>query len=81
MRTINFTEEDIKKSKLALVNQNLDSLQSAFLMQYITNLEATIYKVADILKKIDLDKYVYTKTRQKEIIKDLLEILEGENNG
>ncbi len=39
MRTINFYEEDIKQCKLALVNQNLTSLQSAFLMQYINNIE------------------------------------------
>lgn len=39
MRTINFNEEDIKQCKLALAKQNLTSLQSAFLMQYITNIE------------------------------------------
>ena len=39
MRTIYFNEEDIKQCKLALVNQNLTSLQSAFLMQYINNIE------------------------------------------
>lgn len=39
MRTINFNEEDIKQCKLALAKQNLTSLQSAFLMQHITNIE------------------------------------------
>ena len=39
MRTINFDGEDINQCKLALANQNLTPLQSAFLMQYITNIE------------------------------------------
>lgn len=39
MRTINFSEEDIKQCKLALIKQSLTPLQSAFLMQYITNIE------------------------------------------
>lgn len=39
MRTIPFNDEDIKECKLALVNQNLTSLQSAFLSQHITNIE------------------------------------------
>lgn len=39
MRTINFNEEDIKQCKLALAKQNLTSLQSAFLMQHIINIE------------------------------------------
>ena len=39
MRTINFSEEDIKQCKLALTKQSLTPLQSAFLMQYITNIE------------------------------------------
>lgn len=39
MRIINFSEEDIKQCKLALAKQSLTPLQSAFLMQYITNIE------------------------------------------
>ena len=37
--TINFNDEDIKNAKIGLANQTLTSLQSAFLMQYIINLE------------------------------------------
>lgn len=42
MRTIEFNDNDIKQAKIALANQNLTSLQSAFLMQYINNLEGKI---------------------------------------
>lgn len=42
MRTINFTDEDIKQAKLSLCRQDLTSLQSAILMQHITNLEDKI---------------------------------------
>lgn len=50
MRTIEFNNEDIKECKLALVNQNLTSLQSAFLMQYITNLEIVLNEIREIVK-------------------------------
>lgn len=50
MRTINFNEEDIKQCKLALAKQNLTSLQSAFLMQYITNIEQENKQLKDELK-------------------------------
>lgn len=50
MRTINFNEEDIKQCKLALSKQNLTSLQSAFLMQYITNIEQENKQLKDELK-------------------------------
>jgi hypothetical protein len=39
MRTIEFNDEDIKQCKLASVNQNLTSLQSAFLTQHFNNIE------------------------------------------
>lgn len=48
MRTINFNEEDIKQCKLALAKQNLTSLQSAFLMQYITNIEQENKQLKDM---------------------------------
>lgn len=50
MRTINFNEEDIKQCKLALTKQNLTSLQSAFLMQYINNIEQENKQLKDELK-------------------------------
>lgn len=60
MRRINFTDEDIKECKIALVNQNLTSLQSAFLIQYINNLEDELewYKQEcdDLEMRIGLDE-------------------------
>lgn len=52
MRTINFNEEDIKQCKLALAKQNLTSLQSAFLMQYITNIEQENKQLKEDIKNI-----------------------------
>lgn len=52
MRTINFNEEDIKQCKLALAKQNLTSLQSAFLMQYITNIEQENKQLKDNWNKL-----------------------------
>ncbi len=49
MRTIEFNNEDIKECKLALLRQDLTSLQSAFLMQHITNLEQAIEEIKDKL--------------------------------
>lgn len=51
MRTIYFNDEDIKEGKLALVNQKLTPLQSAFLMQYITNLEEQLQQKKDVINK------------------------------
>lgn len=45
MRTIEFNNEDIKECKLALLRQDLTSLQSAFLMQHITNLEQALNEI------------------------------------
>lgn len=45
MRTIGFNDEDIKECKLALANQNITPLQSAFLLQYINNIEANLDKL------------------------------------
>ena len=52
MRTIYYNDEDIKKCKLALVNQNLTSLQSAFLKQYINNLEYELQQKEDVIKQL-----------------------------
>lgn len=52
--TINFNDEDIKNAKIGLANQTLTSLQSAFLMQYIINLEQ---------KEVNLTKYLEDKIK------------------
>lgn len=52
MRTIYFDVKDIKESKIALVNQKITPLQSAFLMQYITNLEEQLQQKEDIIDEI-----------------------------
>lgn len=52
MRTIYFDDKDIKESKIALVNQKITPLQSAFLMQYITNIEEQLQQKEDIINKI-----------------------------
>lgn len=50
MRTIEFNNEDIKECKLALLRQDLTSLQSAFLMQHITNLEQSLNEIKTIIE-------------------------------
>lgn len=50
MRTIEFNNEDIKECKLALLRQDLTSLQSAFLMQHITNLEQSLNEIKGIIE-------------------------------
>ena len=52
MRTIEFSNDDIKECKIALVNQNLTPLQSAFLMQYITNLQQALIDINSSLKRL-----------------------------
>lgn len=64
MRTINFNDEDIKECKLALANQHITPLQSAFLLQYINNIEANLDKLEQenkLLKAgiISKDRYSY----------------------
>lgn len=66
MRTINFSEEDIKQCKLALAKQNLTSLQSAFLMQHITNIEQENEQLKDNWNK--LKEYI-KETKLKEFEK------------
>lgn len=64
MRTIEFTDEDIKECKLALLRQDLTSLQSAFLMQYITNLEQALNEIKEICYGSDMSKQEYEKVLQ-----------------
>lgn len=52
MRIINFSEEDIKQCKLALAKTSLTPLQSAFLMQYITNIEQENKQLKDNWNKL-----------------------------
>lgn len=65
MRTIEFTDKDIKECKLALTGQNLTSLQSAFLMQYIINLENIEKRLEHLLisNKISLYDRIDPKTK------------------
>lgn len=69
MRTINFNEEDIKQCKLALAKQNLTSLQSAFLMQYITNIEQENEQLKDNWNK--LREYIDIKLYNMEYLQKL----------
>ncbi len=62
MNRINFNDKDIKECKLALVNQNLTSLQSAFLMQHITNLEQALIDIKD--KILNYNPYFQQETLQ-----------------
>lgn len=82
MRTINFTEQDIKDCKLALVNQNLTSLQSAFLGQYINNLEGQLQQKENIIKEVR--EYLEMVINTPDFIcldmpRYILEILDKEN--
>jgi len=61
--TINFNDEDIKNAKIGLANQTLTSLQSAFLMQYIINLEQ---------KEVNLIKYLEDKIKDCEYQIDIV---------
>ena len=72
MRTINFTEQDIKDCKLALANQNLTSLQSAFLGQYINNLEFQLQEKENIIKEVksQLD-YLETYSSKEDVFEDM----------
>ena len=78
MRTIYFDDEDIKKCKLALVNQNLTSLQTAFLKQYINNLEYELQQKEYIINKaIKFVKDYKTEwTLNDEVLNDMNKLLE-----
>ena len=88
MRTINFNEEDIKQCKLALAKQNLTSLQSAFLMQYITNIEQENKQLKDnwnklkeyIYNQIPMDKTILTKHIKIFEVLDKMQEIEQESD-
>lgn len=74
MRTIDFNDEDIKECKLALVNQHITPLQSAFLLQYINNIEANLDKLEqenEFLKlsnpEMNIEHFRYVKENKRKI--------------
>lgn len=84
MRTINFNEEDIKQCKLALAKQNLTSLQSAFLMQYITNIEQENKQLKDNwnkLKECLKDVMNGSEADDKEFVETILDIIQEIEQG
>ena len=80
MRTIYFSDEDIKECKLALLRQNLNSLQSAFLTQYIVSLETKVDRVTEkirfMLANFKQDEHIGSATDDDVLYDDLLDILE-----
>lgn len=63
MRTISFNDTDIKECKLALANGHITPLQSAFLLQYINNIEANLDKLEqenELLKANIMSKNTYS---------------------
>lgn len=81
MRTIYFDNKDIKESKIALVNRKITPLQSAFLMQYITNLEEQLQQKEDNINKardkIQEIAYGGNEDYYMEKIKSVLKILDN----
>lgn len=81
-----------KKNNLALANQKLTSLQSAFLSQHINNLEAELQQKEDVINKVKefVKKHneragkLYYKYDNKyllsEIREDLLKILDNKGD-
>ena len=76
MRTINFNEEDIKQCKLALAKQNLTSLQSAFLMQYIINIEQENKQLKERIEYLERSN----NRREDTILEQRQEISDLEDN-
>lgn len=76
MRTINFDDEDIKQCKLALTNQNLTPLQSAFLMQYITNIEQENKQLKERIEYLERSN----NRREDTILEQRQEISDLEDN-
>ncbi len=83
MRTIYYNDEDIKKCKLALVNQNLTSLQSAFLKQYINNLEYELQQKEYIINKareycdFGVREWITDDGFVEKVLKDVKKILDN----
>lgn len=83
MRTIDFNNEDIKQCKLALVNQNLTSLQSAFLMQYITNLEQALNEIKKLVSSVTnlegcIDRTFCYLDKEKEYLLQIIDKVLGD---
>lgn len=83
MAIIYFDEKEIKESKIALANQKLTPLQSAFLMQYIINLEEQLQQKENIINKAR--KYCDFGVREwttndgfvEKVLKDVKKILDN----
>ena len=84
MRIINFSEEDIKQCKLALAKQSLTPLQSAFLMQYITNIEQENKQLKDNwnkLKECLKDVMNSCDADDKDFVETILDIMQEIEKG
>lgn len=73
MQTIEFTDKDIKECKIALANQDLTSLQSAFLMQYIINLENVEKRLKHLLVSDKISLYDRFDPKTKDYMYDITE--------
>lgn len=76
MAIINFKEEDIKECKIALANQKLTPLQSAFLMQYIINLEEQLEQSEKARKDAIEELYVWGEVLIPKFQQKMLNILD-----
>lgn len=75
-----FNTEDIKDAKLALVNQELTSFQTAILAQHINDLEYRVKKVIELIQNDNEydDSDFESRNFQKDILK-ILGVNEDEN--
>lgn len=72
-----FNRDDIKAAKLALVNQELTSFQSAILAQHINDLEYRIKQLIEYCSKNENFELadLYSQPIADDIQKDLLKML------
>ena len=68
-----FNNQDIKDAKLALVNQELTSFQTAILAQHINDLEYRVKKVIELIQNDN--KYDDSDFESRNFQKDILKIL------
>lgn len=68
-----FNTDDIKAAKLALVNQELTSFQTAILAQHINDLEYRVKKVIELIQNDN--KYDDSDFESRNFQKDILKIL------
>lgn len=68
-----FNNQDIKAAKLALVNQELTSFQTAILAQHINDLEYRVKKVIELIQNDN--KYDDSDFESRNFQKDILKIL------